>query len=198
MGRQGDLHPVASGGQPHGLLHLGHHLVDVRIEVVAAQHGADAQPFDRLHAAVFEIVHVDERRHAAQQHLDHAERHAQRHVVGRLARLERPYIVVEPLHQGDVVGIAALQRHGRMAMRIHKARHQEPARAVDDPHAGTAGAERVGFGAGRSDERDAVARDAHSPREGSGFVPGRRHRQDRCVGKQDVHIICISLSLCRS
>ena len=33
-----------------------------------------------------------------------------------------------------------------MAMRIHKARHQEPARAVDDPHAGTAGAERVGFG----------------------------------------------------
>ncbi len=70
MGCEGDLHPVASGGQPHGLLHLGHHLVDIRIEVVAAQHRADAQPLDHFHAAVLVVVHVHERGDAAQQHLD--------------------------------------------------------------------------------------------------------------------------------
>ena len=198
MGCEGNLYAVAVSSQRNGLLRLGQHLVDIVVEIVAAQHRADAQPPGDLHAAVLVVIHVHERGDAAQEHLDDAERHAQRHVVGRLARLERPYIVVEPLHQGDIVGITALQRHGGVAVGIDKPRHQQPARAVDDPHAGIAGAERVGFGAGRSDERDAVARDAHSPREGSGFVPGRRHRQDRCVGKQDVHIICISLSLCRS
>ena len=181
MGRQGDLHPVASGGQPHGLLHLGHHLVDIRIEVVAAQHGADAQPFDRLHAAVFEIVHVDERRHAAQQHLDHAERHAQRHIVGRLTRLEGPDIVVEPLHQGDVVGKAALQGHGRMAVGVHQPRHHEFAPAVELPKPGVRRAEPRGGRFRLRDQCDAVAVDAHPARKGAGGVPGGRHRQHRRV-----------------
>ena len=101
MGCEGNLYTVAVSSQRNGLLRLGQHLVDIVVEIVAAQHRADAQPPGDLHAAVLVVIHVHERGDAAQEHLDDAERHAQRHVVGRLARLERPYIVVEPLHQGD-------------------------------------------------------------------------------------------------
>jgi len=40
-------------------------------------------------------------------------------VVVGLARFERPDMVVEPLHEGHIVGIASLERHGHVAMGIH-------------------------------------------------------------------------------
>ena len=182
MGRHGDPHPAGTGGgQPHGLLGLRQHLVDVRIEIIAAQQGPDAQPFGHLHAAVLEIVHVDERGHAAQQHFDDTQRHAQLHVVRGLVRLERPDVVVEPRHQRNVVGIAALQGHGRMAVGVHQPRHEEFAPAVDLPEPGMRRAERRSVGFRGCHQRDAVAFGAHPARKGPGFVAGGRHRQHRRV-----------------
>ena len=94
---------------------------------------------------------------------------------------------MKPLHQGDIVGITALQRHGGVAVSIDKPRHHKPARAVDDPRVGMRGTECVGFGSGRRDQRDAAARDAHETRKGFGSAFVRRHRQDRCVGKKNCH-----------
>ena len=86
-----------------------------------------------------------------------------------------------------------------MAVGVHEPRHQEPARAVDHPHIRTGSAECVRFGGGRRDQGDAVARDAHPPRKGARFVPGRRHRQNRCVAEKCCHIerIIIITSSCR-
>ena len=186
--RDGDAHAVAAGGQPHGLPDPGQHLVDVAVEVVAPQHGTDAQPLDHADAAVLEIVHIDERRDAAQQHLDDAQLHAERHVVGRLARLEGPDEFVEPPHQRKVIGPAALQRHGRVAMGVHQPRHDQPPPAVDLPQAGMRRAElRRGRFVGRH-QRDAVARDAHRSGEGVRPLRGGGHRQHRRIRKKRSHI----------
>ena len=182
MGRHGNPHPAGTGGgQPHGFPDPGQHLIGIRIEVVAAQQGPDAQPFGHLHATILEIVHIDERCHAAQQHLDDAERHAQLHVVRGLVRLERPDIVVEPRHQRDVVGIAALEGHGRVAMGVHQPRHHEFAPAVDLPESGMRRAERRSIRLRSRRQRDAVAVGAHPARKGPGFAAGGRHRQHRRV-----------------
>ena len=187
MGCEGDPDPVAAGGEFHRLPHFGKHLFDVAVKIVAAQHRTDAQPLGHFDAAVLVVIHIHERGHAAQQLLDNAESHSQRHVVGRLPRFERPDIVVKPLHQGDIVGITALQRHGGVAVGIDKPRHHKPARAVDDPRVGMRGTECVGFGSGRRDQRDAAARDAHETRKGFGTAFVRRHRQNRGVGKKNCH-----------
>ena len=152
-----------------------------RIEVARTEQRPHPRAIDRIENLRLRPVHVDERRHAAQQHLDHAERHAQRHIVGRLTRLEGPDIVVEPLHQGDVVGKAALQGHGRMAVGVHQPRHHEFAPAVELPKPGVRRAELRGGRFRLRDQRDSVAVDAHPARKGAGGVPDGRHRQHRRV-----------------
>lgn len=179
MGRHGDAHARRSCGPAHGLADLPGHLVEVAVEVVAAEQGPDAEAFGHLDAAVLEIVHVHERGHAAEQHLDDAEFHAQSHIIGGLARLEGPDVVVEPPHERDVVGIAALERHGRMAVRIDQSRHDEPAPAVDLAQAGVCGAELRHGPLVRGHQRDPVARDAHRPGERPCALPA--HGEQRRI-----------------
>ena len=74
---------------------------------------------DRIENRRLRPVHVHDRRHAAQQHFGRAEQCAHADVVVGLARFERPDMVVEPLHEGHIVSIASLERHGHVAMGIH-------------------------------------------------------------------------------
>ena len=192
MGCHGDPHAVTAGGTLHGPFDLREDLVDVVVEIVAAEQRADARAPGHLDAAVLEVVHVYDRRHAAQQQLGDAELHAQRHVVGRLPRLEGPDVVVQPRHQRDVVGIAALQRHGDVAMGIDKARHDELAAAVDLVQVGMCRTEVLRRGIRRRDERNAVADDSHRSRKGTGGFGRAGHRQHGGMRKENgIHIVVL-------
>ena len=90
-----------------------------RIEVARTEQRPHPRAIDRIENRRLRPVHVHDRRHAAQQHFGRAEQCAHADVVVGLARFERPDMVVEPLHEGHIVGIASLERHGHVAMGIH-------------------------------------------------------------------------------
>ena len=185
VGRHGNLHAQAAGSGRRSALNLRKDLVDVAVEVVAAQHRADAHPLGHLDAAVLVVVHVDERGDTPEQHLDDAQRHAQRHVVGRLAPLEGPDVVVEPLHEGDVVGVAPLERHRRVAVGVDQTRHDQLAAAVEEPRVGMRRQELVGAGISGLDPLDAVADDADPAREVFRCVRLHRHGQHGRVSEEN-------------
>ena len=160
MRRRGDADAVAPPGRLHGCGQRTHGLLHVRVEVAHAQHRTDAHVPHDLHVAVLVPVHVHERGHTPQQQFGHAQLRAEHHVPGALTRLERPDVVVEPRHEREIVGIASLQRHARMAVRVDQSGHQQLARGVDAPQAGMRRTERIGLAAVTRHEGDAPAVDA--------------------------------------
>lgn len=102
-----------------------------RIEVARTEQRPHPRAIDRIENRRLRPVHIHDRRHAAQQHFGRTEQCAHADVVVGLARFERPDMAVEPLHEGHIVGIAALERHGHVAMGIHQSGHQDSAPAVD-------------------------------------------------------------------
>ena len=127
------------------------------------------------------VVHIHERRYAAQQQLGHPQLGPEHHLLGGLFRLERPDGFVEPAHERDVVRAVALERHRRMAMSVDQPGHEQFAAAVDRPHIGMRGAECLrGGGIGRN-ESDPVARDPHRTRKRSAVGRLGSHRQDRTI-----------------
>ena len=103
---------------------------------------------------VTEVVHVREGGRAALQHLDRGEQGPPVDEVGGDERgLGGEDVVVEPGHEGEVVGEAAQQRHRGVAVRVDQAGDDEVAGGVD--HRGA-----VGAGRARAEQRgDAVAFD---------------------------------------
>ena len=182
MGRHGqpDTVAVARGGDHP--LHIVGKSLPTRIQIARSEHGPDAEPPHGLGDTVFVPIHIDERRDAAQQHFDNAHFGSQHDFVRGLLRLERPDIFVEPLHQGDVVGIAPLEGHRHVAVGIDQSRHEHLTRAVDLPRPGMLPPERFdppGIGA---DQRQTAIRHTDRPRESPGLLLCR-HGQNRTVRK---------------
>ena len=89
---------------------------------------------------------------------------------------------MEPRHEGDVVGITALQGHGGVAMGVDEPGHEEPAAAIEDPGVGMREPE-SGFGRGvGGDQRDAVADDADGTAKSVRLTAC--HRQDGGIGEE--------------
>jgi hypothetical protein len=97
-------------------------------------------------------------------------------------------VVAKPGHQRKVVGQAPEAGHRKVAVDVHQARHHDAARGVDDL------AGRHGTGKGRgpllnkedlsvADPDDRVIQDP----------TGRRHRQKRTAGDQDVGFLIIGV-----
>ncbi len=76
-------------------------------------------------------IHVVEAGHSAAQHLGASQ---QRAVVDELRRnmlaFRRPDVLVEPLHQGQIVGQAAHQGHGRMRVQVDQPGHENVERQI--------------------------------------------------------------------
>ena len=87
-------------------------------------------------------VHVPEAHGAGADHLDAGEPRPPVDVRGGQLRLGRPDVPLQPLHQGQVVGVAAEERHRGVGMAVDEAGDDEGAGAVDQlvagrrPHAG--------------------------------------------------------------
>ena len=155
-----------------------------RIEVAGAEQRPHSRLIDRIEDGRLRPVHIHHRRHAAQQHFGCAEQCADTDVVVGLMRFEWPYMVVEPLHEGDIVGVAALEGHRHVTMRIHQSGHQDSAPTVDLAHVAMRRAPRFGrSGIGRH-QSDAASLDADISVEIFRFVVRRRHRQHRTIFKQ--------------
>ena len=89
---------------------------------------------------------------------------------------------MQPLHQGDVVGIAPLESHRHVAVGIDKSRHENLARAVDLPHPGMLPPERFDPPGIVADQRQTAIRHADRPRESPRLLLCR-HGQNRTVRK---------------
>ena len=99
------------------------------------QDQADAGAYSgRLHRArggVREKIHIVEAGGAGFQHLGDGELAAVVHELGADPfRFRRPHVVLQPVHQRQVVGHAAKQTHGRVRMGVNQARHQRVFRQV--------------------------------------------------------------------
>ena len=181
--------PHAVGRQGEQRLQIPFEHGHIGVQTAGAEQRPNAQPVGDRSDAVLVPVHVHERGGTAQQHLDDAQLGTQRHVVARLERFEGPDIVVEPLHEGDIVGIAALKGHRHVAVGVHQAGHQHLAAAIPLAQAGRSGPVGLGLLGPVGRQHDAVALDGDPAREGfAGIVPRCGHRNDGSMGKKQFHI----------
>ena len=169
-----------------------------RIEVARTEQRPHPRAIDRIENRRLRPVHVHDRRHAAQQHFGRTEQCAHADVVVGLARFERPDMVVEPLHEGHIVGIAALERHGHVAMGIHQSGHQDSAPAVDLARADVHLTPRFGRSRIGRHQCDAASLDADVPVETVRFAGCRRHRQHLAVSEKQCHNFFTSIEFPRT
>ena len=121
---------VALLGLSHrcGQIHLeGLH---TRIDKAGREHRADTQFLGRISHRLLVPIHIDERGHATAQHLDNTQLGTELHIVAVDQRLIGPDVVVQPLHQLDIVGIATHQCHRDVAMGVDQTRHQQSTTTV--------------------------------------------------------------------
>ncbi len=72
-----------------------------------------------------EEIHIVEAGHSAPDHLGARQQRPLEHeLLGHVLGFGRPDVLSEPLHQRQIVGQAAHQRHGRMRVQIDQARDQ--------------------------------------------------------------------------
>jgi hypothetical protein len=99
-----------------------------------AQRGPHARNQSSAPGGIGEEIHVVEARHAAAQHFSAGE---QSPVVDELCRSQagfhRPDVILQPVHEGAIVGYPAHQRHGGMRMQIDEARDQGVVVELDAP-----------------------------------------------------------------
>ena len=94
-------------------------------------HGAHPGTAGDMAGDIREEVHVVEAGGAAAQHLGYGQLCAVTHELGAYpSPFGRPDVLVEPLHQRQVVGQAAQQGHGGMGVGIHQPGDQEMFRQV--------------------------------------------------------------------
>ena len=152
-----------------------------------AQIPAHARLPARARHLVLKVVHVQERRHAGEQHLRNAVLCAQVHQLrGHRLVFQREQEAAQAVRA--VVAHRAEGHHGRMAVCIHKARQQNTAAAVDPLVDG--GIARICAAAQR---RNRIAAD----QQPAVPVLGKRvvHRQDPRVFKQRRHRIHLRKSI---
>ena len=90
----------------------------------AREDAAHARLRDDIRDALHERpVHIRKRRRARLDHLDRGQRRAPVDIVRDHLRLDRPDMVVEPLHELHIIRVAAQERHRRVRMSIDEARH---------------------------------------------------------------------------
>ena len=96
-------------------------------------------------------VHVPEADRPRARHLQAGEPRAPVDVLALQPPFGRPDVLAQPLHQRQVVGVAAEQGHRRVGVGVDRARDQRPPAAVEDRVAGLRldpGADRLDHGAG--------------------------------------------------
>ena len=96
-----------------------------------AHHSPHAGGVRRLGHGILEKVHVAEAGGAGEQHFGAGQEAAQMHVLGLEPGLRRENVVVQPGHQGKIVGQAAETGHGGVGVGIHQPGHDETAPGVD-------------------------------------------------------------------
>ena len=134
---------------------------------VGPGYGTDARVNGGAGHVVAEVVHVGEGGGPPLQHLDRGEQGPPVDEIGSDERgLGGKDVVVEPRHEREIVGEAAQQRHGGVAVRVDQAGDDQMAGGVYD-------ASGVGAGFARGDQgRDAVAFDQNRAalEDGPGLV----------------------------
>ena len=154
-----------------------------RIEIGAAEQRPHAGLFDGIEDGRFRPVHIDNRCSAAQQHLGGAQQGSRPNIVVGQMRFKGPDAVVEPRHQRHVIGIAAFERHGHVAMGVDESGHQHAAAAIDHPHIRMLLAPALRFGRLGRNQGNATALDADPTRETVRFTSLGGHRQHRTIFK---------------
>ena len=84
-----------------------------------------------LENGVLENVHVDAGRGPRAQHLGIAQQAADPDDMRRQGLFHGKDALLQPVHQGHVVGQAAQEGHGGVGVRVDEARHEEHVRQVD-------------------------------------------------------------------
>ena len=176
-----------------GLRHrCGQVLLECRHTVVnkaGRQHRADTQFLSRISHRLLIPIHIDKGRHATAQHLDNTQLGTQLHIVAVDQRLVGPDVVVQPLHQLNIVGIASHQCHRHVAMGVDQTRHQQFASSVHLAQVATARlTEARNLVCVARDHRDAIALHTHRRLEILLLVgKRRRHWQNGYVIEQQIH-----------
>ena len=105
-----------------------------------------------------------------------ASRAAARSVAGRVRGFHRPHAGAQPVHQRQIVGVAAEQRLAEVDVRLDEPRQHVAAARVDDAV--------VRLGDVRSDRGDAAVPDRHVAVDD---VEPVVHREDEAAANQERH-----------
>ena len=120
------------------------------IETGLAEHSTETHLLDGLGRGVELVIHVEEGRRTAAEHLHAGQLGAPIDVLVRQLRLIRPDGLLEPLHERHVVAVAAEECHGGMRVGVDESGDEGLAAAVDHG-VRLGGVDRLG------DARDGVA-----------------------------------------
>ena len=122
------------------------------------EHAAQAGRLRLARDLLLEVVHVREGRRARLDHLERGQPRARAHELGRDGLgLGRKDVLVQPVHQGQVVRQPAVEHHRRVGVGVDQARQHHLAGGVDRLGA----AELLGDGLGRVHRHDVGAVDRH-------------------------------------
>ena len=138
-------------------LRVGHRELDDRLAEHAAKAGGLRGPGNLL----LEVIHVDVGRRPRADHFERREPGAGAHERRRHGlRLGREDVFLQPVHQREIVGQAAIEHHRRVGMRVDEPRHDDVAARVD----GVGGTIGPGDGRRAVDRDDVAAVDGHRRR----------------------------------
>jgi hypothetical protein len=167
------LRPRQSIGRRLG---VGRRELDDRLAEHAAQSGRPRFTGDLL----FEVIHVGVGRGAGLDHLERSQPRARAHELGGYgASLRRKDVLLQPLHERQVIGEAAVHHHRRVRVRVDQAGHDDAAPRLDR----LAAAELLGDRLGRVHPDDVGAVDGDpSGRQHPGVVV---HGDDGAVGDDE-------------
>ena len=162
--------------------------IDGRLKAVRTDQRTHTHLVKHLDRQVALEVHLHHRRHTAQEQFGHPQTSCQGDIVGRLSLFEGPDAIVEPSHQGNIVGRVALQGHTCVAVGVDQARHQEFSPTIDHPTIGMPAEILLGHFVRGQEGSNAPLGHRHRPHPRLRFVGlgGHRHHP-YIVKKQRLH-----------
>ncbi len=176
-------------GLPAQLLRIG----GLEVDEPLARHDPHARLDGGLGDAALVEVAVAAGCRPREDHLGHPQQGAPAdHLAVDVLRLGGEHVLVEPLHQGQVVGQPPEAGHGQVGVGVDETRHDEAARGIEGLFGHDRG--RIAAGAGKADR---AARDPHrrivdrggGARQGEQRAPGdEKVDRLRCRHRASPHI----------